>query len=145
MRCGAGSICQPEHERKFIQRVVFPGSLHYHRWVRSVKTRICNETASLDVRRGWRLWGILTVDHTVFVASEIRDGQAEQFIPELSRRNSSHLRFRIRMTLQHARGCRNHFVDANRLDAFVVVRASVEKAGVALDVLQEHLMLRAVR
>ena len=53
--------------------------------------------------------------------------------------------FEFGLTLEHAPGRRDHFIDADRLDAFVVVRADVEKAGVALDVLHQHFVLRAVR
>src|ERR1700722_17904372 len=49
------------------------------------------------------------------------------------------------MTREAPCGSGDYFVDADSLDAFVVVRARIEKAGVALDVLHQHFMLRAMR
>ena len=59
------------------------GTAGLYRQLRSVKNCFCWKWGSRDFRGGWRVRGMVTVVHIVWVTRQLRRHKGEQFTPEL--------------------------------------------------------------
>src|SRR5712692_6357152 len=59
------------------------GAARLYAWVRSVKNYFCWKRGARNFGRGLRVWGIVAVVHSVWVALRMGRHKAEQLTPEL--------------------------------------------------------------